>query len=110
VTLVEAIKSGLPFRRPTWRNNCHGTDSWVEVEEGYGDHIVFLDSGDNWEPHSKDLLANDYVLKKPLTFKWAIQQSDNGPWKIAEENLSEKEIEDLGYEINFDAVKLELVK
>lgn len=108
MTLQEAIKSGYPFMRPYWKSNRYGQKPWVQAQ---GDGFIhFVDSREEWKPYAKDLdpKVKDYIVKYPDTHVWAIQPLKNGKWEIAPELLTVEEIENLGYEVGEDAVRLEL--
>lgn len=55
MNLIEAVKSGRPFRR------LDQTPYWITLTEGSADNMLFDYS---------DIVADDYVLKVNLVQKW----------------------------------------
>jgi len=60
VTLQEAIKTGRPFKSPTWKNQ-NGIDPWLDQNSN---QIFFKDTRKNWSPSIFDIEANDYEIKE----------------------------------------------
>ena len=59
MTLLEAIHTRQPFRRPSWRGNG---DNYIEM---INDQFRFQTSRNGWAPRLGDLSATDYELKIP---------------------------------------------
>jgi hypothetical protein len=77
VNLIEAVKSGKPFKRPHW-------EYYVALSIA-NDLYVYEDSGSVFRVDSRDLFNEDYELKpesKPRNLAWI---DDNGRVYFIEE-------------------------
>lgn len=63
MNIIDAIKSGKPFRRPHWYSSIPENEFWIKPDES---NIISLE-GPNGSPiYAEDILANDWEVKKPV--------------------------------------------
>ena len=104
MTLIEAVKSGRPFRRKGWDWN---SPTWVDAFD-HPKHFSIQLNGE-------DILATDYEIQEEKKYYWCIQQFPNEPgvinngWEVRGV-YTEEAIKRMKYEIGKTAIKLEEVK
>ena len=78
MTLQEAIKSGKPFKRPTFRMGNYNDEPYLVTRSplSYSD-IVFKGTGKLWNPKADDVLANDWEVEPDPLYAW-IFKDENG--------------------------------
>lgn len=66
MNLKEAIESGKPFKRPSWKKSPTGWEPWIitKYAQNPNTELVFESNKSNWTPRKDDIMANDYVLKE----------------------------------------------
>lgn len=78
MTLQEAIETGLPFRRPSWKTDWNGCLSWVKAN---GNFLCFVSSGSRWTPHVVDICAADFIVKREL-YKGTLKKTGRDTYEI----------------------------
>jgi len=86
VTIIEAIKSGKPFKRGRWPD-----DSWLYAE---GKAVFYLkDDKHAYFSDPNDFTASDYEIKQEPR-EWEVWEYDNTisslPWVIASSHQGQK--------------------
>jgi len=107
MTLIQATASGLPFVRKSWNLNHAYNPRWI-IKDLKNNYLRFEDSFEFYHPTEKDILSDDWLVKEPNRYLWAYKPADE--WLISSHIHSDQEMEELGYIIGQDAIKLEEIE
>ena len=94
MNLQEAIKSGRPFKRPSFKRGYQG-EPWLHVSQGRtAGQIEFVGTKAHWFPQAEDIEAQDWEIAPESfeeRFRGAIKELDpNGYMRVFTDRLSEK--------------------
>lgn len=77
MNLREAVQSGRPFRRPSWRCLQEVYEPWIVAK--WSRSLFFQNTSKPWTPLVQDVIADDYVVQ-PL--KVRVGKKANGEWGV----------------------------